>query len=97
MVLQEPGAQVAVLTQQVPAWPGVVVAQLPRASELCRPDARGVLKPVAANIDRILVVIAPRPEPHANLLDRYLVAAETLGIEAIIVLNKADLLDAESD
>ncbi|MEM1111437.1 MAG: small ribosomal subunit biogenesis GTPase RsgA [Pseudomonadota bacterium] len=72
---------------------GVVVAQLDRASELCRPDAAGRLKPVAANIDQIMLVMAPRPQPHANLLDRYLVAAESVGIEAVVVLNKTDLLN----
>lgn len=71
---------------------GVVVAQLPRKSELSRPDARGVLKPVAANIDQMIIVVAPVPQPHANLIDRYLVAAETLGIEPLILLNKSDLL-----
>ena len=35
---------------------GVVVAQLPRDSVLSRPDSQGNLKPVAANIDQILVV-----------------------------------------
>jgi ribosome biogenesis GTPase len=71
---------------------GVVVAQLDRSSILSRPDPQGKLKPVAANIDQILVVIAPYPEPHANLVDRYLVAAETVEIEPVIVLNKMDLL-----
>ena len=76
---------------------GVVVAQLPRVSELSRPDPQGNLKPVAANIDQILVVIAPYPEPHAKLIDRYLVASETVGIEPVILLNKTDLLDADSE
>jgi ribosome biogenesis GTPase len=71
---------------------GVVVAQLDRHSELCRPDPYGKLKPVAANIDQIMVVIAPLPTPHANLVDRYLVAAENVGIEPVILLNKTDLL-----
>lgn len=72
---------------------GVVIAQHPRKSELCRPDNRGKLRPVAANIDRIVIVIAPFPEPHANLIDRYLVASEHQSIEPTIVLNKADLID----
>ncbi len=38
---------------------GVIVAQLPRRSEICRPDMRGLLKPVAANVDR-LVIVSPR-------------------------------------
>jgi ribosome biogenesis GTPase len=71
---------------------GVVVARDPRRSALQRPDARGQLRPIAANIDLMLVVIAPLPTPFANLIDRYLVAAEHENIAAIIVLNKSDLL-----
>ncbi len=76
---------------------GVVVAQLERDSVLSRPDPYGKLKAIAANIDQILVVIAPFPEPHANLIDRYLVAAEVVGIEPVIVLNKTDLLENDPE
>ena len=72
---------------------GVVVAALPRNSELSRPDMHGQLRPVAANIDYIVIVLAPLPEPHANLIDRYLVAAESVAIEPLILLNKTDLID----
>lgn len=75
---------------------GVVVAGLPRRSVLTRPDSHsGLPRPVAANIDEILIVIAPEPTPFANLIDRYLVAAEQLGIEPVIVLNKSDLITPE--
>ncbi|MFV8783916.1 small ribosomal subunit biogenesis GTPase RsgA [Microbulbifer sp. SA54] len=72
---------------------GVVGARLPRHSELQRPDRYGDMKTVAANIDRILIVIAPYPEPFANAIDRYLVAAETTGIQPLLLLNKIDLID----
>ncbi|MDX1367235.1 small ribosomal subunit biogenesis GTPase RsgA [Pseudomonas sp.] len=75
---------------------GVIVAQLPRKTELCRPDTRGQLKPVAANVDLIVIVFAPLPEPHANLIDRYLVAAEHAGIRPLLLLNKADLIDEQN-
>ncbi|MFC0269335.1 small ribosomal subunit biogenesis GTPase RsgA [Kushneria aurantia] len=71
---------------------GVVEARLPRRSTLARPDARGRLRDVAANIDRILIVLAVEPEPHPFLIDRYLVAAEATGITPALVLNKLDLL-----
>lgn len=71
---------------------GVIVAQLPRRSELCRPDNNGKIRPVAANIDHIIIVIAPKPTPSAKLIDRYLVAAELHGIEPVLLLNKKDLL-----
>lgn len=74
---------------------GVVVARIDRHSELCRPDSQGELKPMAANIDHILLVIAPQPEAHAFLIDRYLVAAEHQYITPIIVLNKQDLIGAQ--
>ncbi|MEG0964400.1 MAG: small ribosomal subunit biogenesis GTPase RsgA [Pseudomonas sp.] len=75
---------------------GVIVAQMPRNTELCRPDSRGQLKPVAANVDLIVIVFAPAPEPHANLIDRYLVAAEHAGIHPLLLLNKADLINEEN-
>ncbi|MGB0663777.1 MAG: small ribosomal subunit biogenesis GTPase RsgA [Pontibacterium sp.] len=74
---------------------GVVVACLPRHSELVRPNPYGDIKPVAANIDQIVVTIAVEPHPHANLIDRYLVAAELCGIEPVLLVNKSDLLDEE--
>lgn len=75
---------------------GVVGARLERQSELQRPDRYGDLKTVAANIDRILIVIAPYPEPFANAIDRYLVAAETTGIAPLLLLNKSDRIDDDN-
>lgn len=72
---------------------GVIEALSERTSLLERPDMRGQMRPVAANIDQILLVVAPEPTPFANLIDRYLVAAEVTGIQAVLVLNKTDLLD----
>ena len=72
---------------------GVVVAVQPRRSALSRPDPYGDMKTVAANIDRLFVVIAPIPKPHTQLVDRYLVAAETLGITPVIIINKMDLVN----
>lgn len=73
---------------------GVIVAGLPRHSLLARPDVHlHTPKPVAANVDRIVIVIAPEPQPFANLIDRYLIAAEAVEITPLLVLNKSDLLD----
>ena len=71
---------------------GVVVARMARESILSRPDARGELRPVAANVDLIVVVFAPQPPIVPALIDRYLVAAEHQGIRPMILLNKEDLL-----
>ncbi|MFT5351620.1 MAG: ribosome biogenesis GTPase, partial [Gammaproteobacteria bacterium] len=72
---------------------GVVVAKLPRKSELSRPDMQGEQRPIAANIDYIVIVLAPLPVPYANLIDRYLVAAESVSIRPLVLLNKKDLLN----
>ena len=72
---------------------GVVVAVLARESALWRPDPHGDMKTIAANIDRIIIVVAPYPEPHANLIDRYLVAANGIGIEPALLINKVDRID----
>ncbi|HFQ5379929.1 TPA: small ribosomal subunit biogenesis GTPase RsgA [Vibrio vulnificus] len=71
---------------------GVVEAVEPRSSVLTRPDYYDGLKPVAANIDQMIIVSSVLPELSLNIIDRYLIAAETLGIEPLLVLNKIDLL-----
>ncbi|WP_260261299.1 small ribosomal subunit biogenesis GTPase RsgA [Vibrio intestinalis] len=74
---------------------GVVEAVEPRHSVLTRPDYYDGLKPVAANIDQMIIVSSVLPELSLNIIDRYLVAAETLKIAPLLVLNKIDLLDQE--
>lgn len=74
---------------------GIVVANLPRSSVLKRPNNFGELRPVAANIDNIVIVIAPIPQAHSNLIDRYIVAAENIGIRPILLLNKEDLINPD--
>ena len=76
---------------------GVVVARAERKSELVRPNKFGQIKPVAANLDQLLITIAPVPHAHTSLVDRYLVAAEVSHLEAVIVLNKSDLLTLAED
>lgn len=72
---------------------GVVVAKHARISELSRPNSQGEMKPIAANIDNIIITIAPEPVPQPNLIDRYLVAAELSQLNPIILLNKSDLIN----
>ncbi|MGD9000441.1 MAG: ribosome small subunit-dependent GTPase A [Granulosicoccaceae bacterium] len=75
---------------------GMIEAVLPRSSLLERPDSRGHLRPVAANIDRLGIVIANSPPFNEGLLDRYLVAASIIDVTPLIIVNKTDLLDAET-
>ncbi len=71
---------------------GVVVALMPRTTELVRSDSHGNKQWVAANIDRLFVVVAPVPEVSVSLLDSYLVAAELARITPVVIVNKIDLL-----
>lgn len=75
---------------------GMIEAVLPRATALNRPDSRGQLKPVAANMDFIVLVITPEPTPSSLLIDRYLVAAELQQIPVYILLNKTDLIHSSN-
>lgn len=79
---------------QKKAGGGLITSLLPRSNQLARPDSRGQLKPVAANIDHAVLVIATQPQPFSNLIDRYLAAIELSNIRPLLVINKVDLLDA---
>ena len=64
---------------------------LPRKNALTRPGYRGRPRTIAANIDQVVIVNSWLPETSWDLVDRYLIAAEQLDAEAIIVMNKSDL------
>ena len=66
---------------------------LERRNELTRPNMRGRVEVLAANLDYLLVVAAAEPKPDWFIVDRYLCAAELMDIEAGIVFNKSDLVD----
>ena len=72
-----------------------IIEQLPRKNELVRQTEHSE-KTVAANIDTIIVVCAVEPEPSLELVDHYIVAAELLAAETIIIINKMDLNNAKS-
>ncbi|WP_034948332.1 small ribosomal subunit biogenesis GTPase RsgA [Erwinia oleae] len=74
---------------------GIVEAVHDRTSVLTRPDFYDGVKPIAANINQIVIVSAILPELSLNIIDRYLIASETLDVEPLLVLNKTDLLDDE--
>lgn len=75
----------------------VVTRTLPRTTLLTRINSRGAPEPVAANLTQLVAVVAAVPAPDWFLLDRYLAAAELMGIEAAIVYNKCDVAAAPSD
>jgi len=68
-----------------------VQALEPRRSALHRSNARGSAELIAANLSLLLAVVAPVPEPDLFIVDRYLCAAHSAGIDALVVLNKCEL------
>lgn len=73
------------------AGEGVIEAVHERGSVLARPGPAGRRRPIAANVDLILVVAALRPATSRSIVDRHLVGCEHLGIAAALLLNKVDL------
>ena len=69
---------------------GVIEHVEPRRNLLFRQD-EWKTKSFAANLDQLLVLVAAQPVFSESQLARALVAAESAGIAARIVLNKADL------
>ena len=66
----------------------------PATGVLSRRDSHGRIRSVAANLDALGIVIAPRPESPEGFVDRGLVAARAADLDALIVINKADLAEA---
>ena len=69
----------------------VVETVLPRRTVLERIDSRGRSEGIAANVSLLAVVVASEPAPDWQLVDRYLVAAALMGIDAALVSNKCEL------
>ena len=66
---------------------GSITKILPRKNDLIRP--------AVANIDQALVVFAvTQPEPHFNLLDRFLVMMERKEIPTVLCFNKTDIAES---
>ena len=68
-----------------------VVERLPRRNVFCRSDSRGRSESLAANLDQLGVVVAPRPPCDPFIVDRYLAGAQQAGIATLLIVNKQDL------
>ncbi len=68
----------------------VIESITPRKNLLYRSDAYKS-KSIASHVDQILIVLATEPGFSPDLLGRAVIAAETAGITARIILNKCDL------
>jgi ribosome biogenesis GTPase len=77
---------------------GTITDVLPRQNRLARqaarpmPGARAFEQVIVANVDQVIPIFAAsNPPPRWNLLDRYLVTAESLGLPSLICITKLDL------
>ncbi len=70
----------------------LITGILERKNELTRPDTRGRVEVLAANLDYLLVVAAAEPRPDWFVVDRYLCAAEIMAVDAGVLFNKTDLV-----
>jgi len=69
---------------------------LERRTELVRRGRGRAAKILAANLDRVYVVIALRePRGSTQIIDRMLVLVESSGMHPVLVLNKIDLDETE--
>ena len=77
---------------------GQIIEILPRRNCLARrsavpmPGAHAFEQVIAANLDLLLPVLSTAaPAPTWNLLDRFLVSAESLAIPCLVIITKVDL------
>ncbi len=77
---------------------GVIKEVLPRKNKFSRraPGDKVLEQVVVANVDRIIAVVAAaQPSPKWNMLDRYLIDAESAELDIIICVTKMDLADGD--
>lgn len=73
----------------------VVTRIAPRLNVLERIDGFGRQRRMAANVDRVWVVVAPWPETPRQMIDRFLVGIWNLPATAGIIVNKADRISSD--
>lgn len=55
------------------------------------PRSNSLIRPAVANVDAIVAVIAPSPEPDLALVDKMLVNCKRADVDCVICINKSDL------
>ena len=77
---------------------GVIEEILPRRTKFSRryPGKRDAIEQiVVANADQVVTVLSTRlPDLNLRFLDRFLILAEVGEMEAVVCLNKIDLIDS---
>ena len=52
-------------------------------------------RPTIANLNKLIIVVAPKPQPDLYLLDKLYIYCVINNIEPVLVINKADIADNE--
>jgi ribosome biogenesis GTPase len=78
---------------------GIVEGVCHRSNMLCRPapgrDEGGLRHVIGANMDRVVIVVsATNPEFSPGLVDRFLVAIQSAGIDPVLCITKIDLVES---
>lgn len=109
LVMNEAGPQILPLTPSMPPltvgdWllldeRGGFVRALERLSLFSRRAAgeKVAEQLIAANVDTLFVVSSLNRDFNLNRIERYLALANEAGVEAVVVLTKADLVDDPAD
>jgi ribosome biogenesis GTPase len=89
---------------EAPGDTGMIVEVFPRINRLSRktavpmPGAHAFEQVIVANIDQVVPVFAAaNPAPKWNMLDRYLIAAESFDLPALICITKLDLAQGQDN
>ena len=69
-----------------------VRARVPPSSHIVRRDGDGSRHAVVSNVDRALIVMGLDDDFNLRRLERYLTLVHASGVDALVVLTKADLL-----
>ena len=74
---------------------GVIETLLPRRTTLLRADGNKGHRPLATNIDQVIIEAALVPALDYYLIDKYILAAELANTTPLVVINKSDLIRPE--
>lgn len=78
----------------IDAEEGVIEEILPRRTRFARAAFRGREQTLITNLDQLVIVFAcAEPNPDLWRLDRWLAAAESNGLEVLLIANKRDLIE----
>lgn len=81
------GDNVELISNEYDKGKYVITSVLPRKNSIPRP--------LLANIDKLLIVISPKPEPDLLLVDKLIIYCYLNKIEPVIVINKTDIASSD--